>query len=56
MPKCETRKAYDPIPDILGQFIWALSGCRKYRGSSSESKFRELAAHLWKELLKYLTE
>lgn len=48
------KEVYDPIPEILEQFFWALSCLRKYRGSPEEMKFRQLAQHLGEELLKYL--
>lgn len=52
----KNKEPYDPIPDILEQFLWVLSNCKKYQGSPGEAKFRELGERLWAELLKYLTK
>ena len=48
------KEPYDPAPEILEQFLWAVNCCRKYQETTDGPKFRKVAQHLLEELLKYL--
>ena len=49
-------KEYDPLPEIVKQFMWATENIRKRKGTPDEKRFYEIAKHMEKEVRKYIYE